>query len=224
MSDDPGVRHEAARRSLAAAARALAADGLVLGTAGNLSARHGEEILVTPTGAVLAGLQPGEVAIVDLAGAHLDGPSGATSELGLHLALYERHGAGAVVHVHSPMATALACVEGLEEVPTVHYGMLDLGGTVRIAPYATFGSEELAEAVLEALRDGRTAALMANHGTVCFGPDLESALSRVRLLEWACGVYWHARAIGTPRVLRPSDLDEVRATIRRLDYGAPQRA
>jgi L-fuculose-phosphate aldolase len=96
------------------------------------------------------------------------------------------------------MATALSCV--LDELPLVHYQMLLLGGPVRVAPYATFGSGELAGATLEAL-EGRSAALMANHGAITYGPDLEAAVEQSRLLEWACTVYWHAASLNTPRAL-----------------------
>jgi L-fuculose-phosphate aldolase len=88
----------------------------------------------------------------------------------------------------------------LDEVPCVHYTMLQLGGTVRVAPYETFGTPELAEAVLTAL-ESRAAALMANHGAVVHGPDLSTAVASTELLEWACTVYWRAAAIGTPHVL-----------------------
>src|SRR5205807_4868607 len=106
---------------------------------------------------------------------------------------------GAVVHTHAPMATALACVLE-DELPCVHYQMLLLGGPVRVARYETFGTPELAEAVIAAL-DGRAAALMANHGAIVFGPDLATAVDHSLLLEWACTVYWRARAIGEVREL-----------------------
>jgi L-fuculose-phosphate aldolase len=128
----------------------------------------------------------------------VEGPFAPTSELDLHLGIYARHGAGAVVHTHAPMATALSCV--LDELPCVHYSMLLLGGTVPVAPYETFGTPELADAVVESLV-GHTAALMANHGAVTFAEDVESAVERMSLLEWACTVYWRARSLGEPRVL-----------------------
>jgi L-fuculose-phosphate aldolase len=189
---------ERQRDEVAAACRRLAEQRLVAGTSGNVSARDGDHVAVSPTGAVLAELEPADVAVVDLGGEVVDGGLAPTSELELHLGVYRRYDAGAVVHTHAPTATALSCV--LDEVPCVHYEMLLLGGPVRVAPYATFGTPELAESVLEAL-DGRTAALIANHGTVAFGADVEGALRATELLEWACGVYWHAAAIGEPRVL-----------------------
>ena len=204
------------RRAVAAAARRLAVEGLVLGTAGNVSAAAGELVVITPTGARLGQLEPEQVAVIDRSGDLVEGPLEPTSELALHLGVYERFDAGAVVHTHAPMATAISCV--VDELPCVHYSMLLLGGTVKVAPYATFGTPELATVVGEAL-EGHTAALMANHGAVAYGADLDAALEASLLLEWACGVYWHARAIGEPRVLDAAQRDAVvRAAVER-GYG-----
>lgn len=205
------------REQVAAAARRLAADGLVAGTSGNLAARAGDHVAVTPTGGVLAELDAEQVTVVDLEGTVVHGDLAPTSELELHLRIMERYGAGAVVHTHAPMATALSCV--LDELPCVHYEMLLLGGTVRVAPYATFGSPELAASVLDAL-EGRTAALMANHGTVAFGADVGAAVRATELLEWACTVYWRARAIGEPRVLDEEQRQAVVDYAVRSKYGA----
>jgi len=204
------------RRAVSEAARRLAAEGLVLGTAGNVSAAAGELVAITPTGARLGELEPEQVAVIDRTGELVDGPLEPTSELALHLGVYERFAAGAVVHTHAPMATAISCV--VDELPCVHYSMLLLGGTVNVAPYATFGTPELATAVGEAL-EGHTAALMANHGAVAYGADLDAAVEASLLLEWACGVYWHARAIGEPRALDAAQRDAVvRAAVER-GYG-----
>ncbi|MER6082116.1 class II aldolase/adducin family protein [Streptomyces sp. NPDC001833] len=186
------------RAAVADVCRRLGAAGLLIGTAGNVSVRVGDRVAVTATGAVLAQLTAGQVTVVDLDGKAVAGTLQPTSELDLHLGVYRRYGAGAVVHTHAPMATALSCV--LDELPCIHYQLLALGGTVRVAPYATFGTPELAESVLAAL-DGRSAALMANHGSVAVGPTLDKAVENALLLEWACGVYQHAAALGTPRVL-----------------------
>src|SRR2546430_7186583 len=149
------MSHESEREHVAAACRRLAAEGLVIGTAGNVSVRSDELVAVSGTGAVLAEIDPEQVTVVDLDGEVVDGEVRPTSEIELHLGVYRRYNAGAVVHTHSPMATALACV--LEnELPCVHYHLLMLGGTVPIAPYATFGTPELATGVLDAL-EGRTA-------------------------------------------------------------------
>ncbi len=132
-----------ARQHVAEAARRLSAHGLVLGTAGNISERVGDEhVAISPTGASLESLTAEQVCVIDYAGEVAEGELEPTSELALHLGVYQRYDAGAVIHTHSPMATALACA--LDEVPVVHYHMLALGGSVRVAPYATFGTPELA--------------------------------------------------------------------------------
>lgn len=213
--------HFAEREQVAAAARRLASQGLVTGSSGNVSLRAGEHLAVTPTGAALAELKASQVTVVDLDGVVVDGDLAPTSELGLHLGVVERYGAGAVVHTHAPVATALSCV--VDEVPCVHYEMLLLGGTVRVAPYATFGSPELAAAVLDAL-EGRTAALMANHGTVAHGADLQAAVRATELLEWACTVYWRAKAIGEPRALDEQQRQAVVDYAVQSRYGAPREA
>ena len=100
----------------------------------------------------------------------------------------------------------------------MHYQMLLLGGTVRVAPYATFGTPELAESVVEAL-EGRAAALMANHGAVIHAADPDAAVESALLLEWACEVYWRATAIGTPRVLDEDDRAAVVAAAVTRGYG-----
>lgn len=186
------------RAAVAAASRRLAAEGLVVGTAGNVSARVDDLVAVTPTGAVLAELEPEQVVVVGLDGRPVSGDFTPTSELELHLGAYRRYGAGAVVHAHSPVGTALACV--LDELPLIHYQMLALGGPVRVAPYATFGTPELARLTLDAL-EGRAVALMANHGMIAIGPDLDGAVANALLLEWASDLYSRAIAVGRPRTL-----------------------
>jgi L-fuculose-phosphate aldolase len=211
---------EQQRERISAASRRLAGQGLVVGTAGNLSERAGQFVAVTPTGATLAELTADEIAVVDLDGEHVHGELAATSELDLHLGVYHRYDAGAVVHTHSPMATSLSCV--VDELPVVHYQMLLLGGPVRVAPYATFGSSELAELSVDAL-EGRSAALMANHGAIAHGPSLEAAVEQSLLLEWACTVYWHAAAIGTPRVLDADQRQAVLSAALARGYGTTRR-
>ncbi len=208
------------REQVAAAARHLASAGLVIGTGGNVSARAEDRVAITPTGAHLEQLDADQVTVVDLEGAMAVGELAPTSELDLHLGVYRRYGAGAVVHTHAPMATALSCV--IDELPCVHYQLLLLGGTVRVAPYETFGSPELAAATLDAL-EGRSAALMANHGAIVYAQDLDAAVENSLLLEWACTVYWRAAAIGEPHVLN-SDVQKavVEAAVER-GYGQQRR-
>jgi len=217
----PGGMLEREREGVAVSANRLAADGLVTGTAGNVSALAGELVAVTPTGARLEELTAEQVAVVGLDGALLDGDLAPSTELGLHLGIYRRGDAGAVVHTHSPFATALACV--IDELPVVHYQMLGLGGPIRVAPYATFGTPELAALTLTALED-RSAALMANHGAIAVGPDLDTAMEQARLLEWACELYWRAAAVGTPRVLGESEQQAFLEAVSRRGYGTTRRS
>jgi L-fuculose-phosphate aldolase len=213
---------QAEREQVAAASRRLAADGLVLGTAGNVSARSQDRVAITPTGAALATLEAEDVTVVALDdGRVLDGALAPTSELDLHLGVYRRYDAGAVVHTHAPAATALACVlDG--ELPCIHYGMLMLGGSVPVAPYATFGTPELAESVIAAL-EGKTAALMANHGAIAYAGTVDAAVEASLLLEWACDVYARAVQAGEPRALSADQQqDVVRAAIER-SYGTTKK-
>ena len=198
---------EAAREQVAAASRRLAAERLVHGGAGNVSVRAGEHVAVTPTGSVLRDLDAAAVAVVDLNGRPLEGPA-PTSELGMHLGVYRTRDARAVVHCHAPIATALSVV--LDELPLVHYELALLGGAIRVAPYATFGTQELADHVLAALED-RHAALMASHGVVTLGATPDEAVERALVLEFCCEVYWRAAAVGAPRLLSQQALDAAAA-------------
>jgi len=218
MGTATGTR--AARERVAQAARRLAAEGLVLGTAGNVSERVDDVVAVTPTGAVLENLAPEQVALVDLDGRSVEGQLEPTSELFLHLGIYREYEAGAVVHTHAPMATSLSCV--LDELPVIHYHQLALGGPVAVAPYETFGTEALAQATLQALR-GRRAALMANHGAIVYAGDAAAAVEDSLLLEWLCGVYWRAAALGAPRTLDAEQCQAVVQAVLERGYGDTRR-
>lgn len=197
------------------ACRSLAHAGLVVGTAGNVSACTGDLIVITPTGSRLSTVTAAEPAVVDRRGRLVAGSLQPTSELPLHLGVYDHHDAGAVVHTHPPKGTAVACV--VDELPCIHYALLALGPTIRVARYATFGTTDLAESVVAAL-EGRSACLMASHGAVTFGRDLRAAMDATELLEWGCGLYVDACACGTPRVLDAGLQREVLEALSR--YGA----
>ncbi|MEV5507377.1 class II aldolase/adducin family protein [Streptomyces orinoci] len=188
-----------------ATARRTASEGLVVGTSGNVSARLGDMILITPSGIPYHRLGPGDVTAVDLDGRQVLGSLTPTSELPLHLAVYRATDAAAVVHTHAVHATAVSTL--VEEVPLVHYMAGALGGPVRVAPYALYGSEELAAGALRAL-DGRTGCLLANHGMLTYGAGLEQAYDRTAQLEWMCRVWLTAAAVPgrTPALLTPEQL------------------
>jgi L-fuculose-phosphate aldolase len=208
--------HEPARARVVGAAHRLAAAGLVIGTAGNLSERTGDHVAISATGARLGRLDASEVTIVDLDGRVVAGELEPTSELALHLEVYRRFETGAVVHTHAPIGCALSCV--LDELPCVHYAMLELGGPIRVAPYRTFGTPELAHVTADAL-EGRRAALMANHGSIAHGADIERAVDHAELLEWLATLYWRAAAIGSPRILDEGALAAVADAVAARHYG-----
>lgn len=204
MSDAPSL--DDARRDLVAFGRRMAPDGLATLTAGNLSCRVGDLVAVTPRGVDYERTEPGHICIVDLDGRPVDAALGPSSELPMHLTVYRLTGAGAVVHTHSHFATAVGIVD--DELPPIHYLLALLGGPVRVAPYATPGSEELAAHMGSAL-EGRSAVLLGNHGAISIGDTLEQAYRRAVLLEWLCGVYYRARLLGEPRLLAAEEIANV---------------
>ncbi len=207
-----------ARNDVARAARQLAEAGLLIGTAGNVSMRTSDLVAVTATGVVLSECTHAQVTLVTLDGEVVDGALAPTSELDLHLGVYADTDATAVVHTHAPFSTAVACV--LDELPVIHYQQLLLGGAVRVAPYATFGTPELASAVRTALVD-RQAALMASHGSVAIGASLDKAVEHALLLEWLAALHHRASALGTPHVLTDEEQTAVVLAAIERNYGAP---
>ena len=208
--------YETERARIVAAGRRLAEGGLVIGSAGNLSVRVGDHLVVTGSGTSLGELTPARLTVVDLDGAVLDGDLAPTSELPLHLAIYRATEAAAIAHAHSPSSIAVGATHDV--LPPVHYATVPLGGVVRVAEYATFGTPELAANVLAAL-EGRVAALMRNHGSVAHGASVEEACGRLETVEWLAEVYRRAAALGTPRLLTSDELDAVADQLTRLDYG-----
>jgi L-fuculose-phosphate aldolase len=137
-----------------------------------------------------------------------------SSETPLHRAVYAATDAGAIVHTHSHFATVLSTL--VDELPPIHYAIHAFGGPVRVARYETFGTAALADSVTEAL-EGRTGALMANHGAIVCGRDLPHAVGLAVTLEWLASVYYHARLAGSPHILSDADIDAVRDQIHGLE-------
>jgi L-fuculose-phosphate aldolase len=197
-------------------------DGLAIGTAGNLSLRLGDTVLITPSGHGYRELTPDDICPVSLASTGngaIDPPRDASSELPLHLAVYAATDAAAVVHTHSPEIVALSAVR--DELPAIHYAITGLGGPVRVAGYERFGSDHLARAAVAALTD-RRAVILRNHGAVSYGASLAQAYDRALILEWLARVYRMACSLGDPHILSAADLDEVAAEMRRRRYGEPR--
>ncbi|WP_324785425.1 class II aldolase/adducin family protein [Streptomyces sp. H51] len=221
------VRAEETRawEDLVATARRTVADGLVVGTSGNVSVRVGDTVLVTPSGVPYDRLTAGDLTAVGLDGRQVLGSLVPTSELPMHLAVYRTTTARAVVHTHAVHATAVSTL--VPELPTIHYMAAALGGTVRVAPYATYGTDELAENMLRALA-GRSGCLLQNHGTVTYGATLEQAYDRTAQLEWMCRLWLTASAVPglSPSLLTAEQLAEVGERLRgygQRDRPAPAR-
>ena len=210
-----GVRL-ADRESLVTYARRMASDDLAPGTAGNLSVRRGGQMAITPSGMPYERMTPADICLVRTSDAALVSGPRPSTETPMHLALYQASHAGAIVHTHSPFVIALSTV--LDELPAVHYAMADLGGPVRVAPYARFGTTQLAAGAAAKLA-GRNAVILRNHGALACGPTLERAYERARTLEWLARVYWYARLAGAPQTLSESALAEVSDAVRSLRYG-----
>ena len=205
------MRMQAEREAVIAYSGRLAGDGLAVGTSGNVSVRTGDVIAITPTGVAYDDLAPEDVCLVDLDGAPVDARLRPSSEVPMHTAVYRATDAGAVVHTHPLYATALSTL--LDELPPVHYLIAQLGGPVRVVPYAPYGTEELARLGVEGLA-GRTAVILANHGATTYGAHLEQAYTRSVYLEWLCRLWSEARKLGEPRLL---DADQVEAA--RIAFG-----
>ena len=207
LSDLPALVAEFARRSVTA--------GLNQGTSGNVSARSPDGFLITPSGRDMTGLGTADVVPVAMDGAAPEGlkPS---SEWRFHRDIYAAFPeADAIVHAHSPFAVALACLR--RNIPPFHYMVAMAGGAdIRCAPYATFGTQALSDAVLEALKD-RRACLMANHGLVAWGRDLEGALALALEVEALCGQYLRCLQVGEPVLLNDAQMAEV--LVKFKDYG-----
>jgi L-fuculose-phosphate aldolase len=212
---------QAEREAVARASRHLAETGLVIGTAGNVSARQGDLVAVTPTGSDLGDVTPEMVTVIDLDGTVVDGDLAPTSEVPLHTGVYKATKALAITHAHAMASTAVSCC--YDELPALHYACLELGGAPRTAAYATFGSQELADNVVEALK-GRNAAMMQNHGSVAYGPTMDQAIHNLELLEWLAELYWRASSMGTPRVLTDKDFEAIITAAIERGYGAMKKA
>lgn len=213
------------RHALAEAGRRLAARGLVVGTGGNLSVRVGDLVAVTPTGGALGELTAAQMTVIDLEGAVADGDLAPTSEVPLHLAIYRGTHSRAVAHTHATTTTAIGLVA--DEIPLVHYAMLNLGGTVRVAPYACYGTDALAAHVVAAL-EFKQAALMRNHGSIATGSSLAKAVDNLELLEWAAQVYYQALLASAvtgqaPRELSKQEQEEVITAALSAGYGTTKK-
>ena len=194
-------------------------DGLTVGTSGNLSIRVGENMAITPSGVDYQGLRPEDICVITLDGIHVDGPDNPSSEVPMHTVVYQFTNALAVVHTHPVYATVVGTL--LPEIPRIHYMLALLGGPVRVAPYAPFGTEKLARNCIVAMKD-RYGVLLQNHGATTYGETLAKAYSRSVYLEWLCRIYCEAKVLGEPRLLTADEFDAAAGAVSTYGQSAPQ--
>lgn len=197
---------DAERRAVAARAPDLAA--LTPGRTGNLSVRRGDRIAITPSGVPYDAITPDAVPVVSTDGERLVGDLDPSSETPMHRGIYGRFDCGAIVHTHSPWATTLALLG--EPLPPVHYMLAAAGGRVPVADYATYGTEALAANVVEAMAEAdASACILASHGLVATGADLDDALETAVSVESVAQVYCQALALGSPEALSSAEMGRV---------------
>ena len=208
--------HSSLCAAIIAAARSLQKHQLGAGTAGNVSARIKQGYLITPTGMDYEALTPAQIVSMDLCGNRAEGDLKPSSEWRFHQDIYaERADVNAIVHTHSPCATALSCTR--QDLPAFHYMVAGAGGSsIRCAEYATFGTQALSDHALAALA-GRRACLLANHGVIALGEDVESAFKMAQLVEELARQYLFSRMAGTPVLLDEAEMNVNLEKFR--DYG-----
>ncbi len=195
------------REQIIDACRRMETSGLNRGTSGNVSCREGDHFLVTPSGVPVEKMTPAGVVAVGFDG-RVIGEGKPSSEWHFHRdILAARPEVNAIVHTHSPHATALACLR--KDLPPFHYMIAIAGGdTIRCAPYALFGTEALSKNAVAALQD-RKACLLANHGLISLGRDLDEAMAIAVEIESLCEQYLIARQVGQPVLLSAVQMREV---------------
>lgn len=200
------------RRAIIDTCREMNATGLNQGTSGNISVRHGDTMLITPSATPYDMMTPEMIAAMPLDGLYGDweGPRKPSSEWRFHLDIMRaRADVGAVVHTHSTFATTLAIAR--KPIPPCHYMIAAFGGTdVRCGGYARYGTAELSAIALEAL-EGRNGCLLANHGMITVGPTLERAMWLAVELETLAKQYYHTLLIGGPVLLSDDEIAETAA-------------
>jgi len=211
----PPTKDREKRQSIIDACLRMNVLGINQGTSGNISLRHGDGMLVTPTSTPYEAMKPEQIVYMHLDGNH-DPAQRPSSEWRFHRdILRARPEVQAIVHAHPPYSTMLA-IMGME-IPPVHYMVAVAGGdTIRCAPYATFGTQELSEHAVRAL-EGRMACLLAHHGMIAVGPSLSKAMWLAVEVETLARQYHGCLQIGTPPLLPKEEIEKVR--VRMAGYG-----
>ncbi len=205
----PKLKHLDLRQAVIETCLRMNAEGINQGTSGNVSVRAGDGFLITASGVPYHKMKPEHVVEMDFDGGYV-GEYLPSTEWRMHLdILHNRPEANAVVHTHSMYATALSCLR--KDIPPFHYMIGIAGGTtLRCAKYAEYGTPELSVVMLKAMKD-RSACLLANHGQIVFGADLDNALWRAGEVETLCHQYWAALQAGKPVILTDRQMTTVLA-------------
>ncbi|MHA1565310.1 MAG: class II aldolase/adducin family protein [Alphaproteobacteria bacterium] len=200
-------KHQKLRRDIIDTCLEMNASGINQGTSGNVSVRIADGMLITPTTIPYNKMTPAQIIPVGFDGSY-DGDIEPSSEWRMHLDIYKaRPEAQAVIHAHPTFSIALACLR--KKIPAFHYMIAAAGGTdIRCAKYATFGTQELSDYMLAALKD-RKACLLGTHGMICFGSSLESGLWLAVEVEALARQYWHACQVGKPYILTAAEMQPV---------------
>lgn len=205
--------HREVRRSICEYGRRLLEDDLTTGTGGNLSVRLDEErIAISPSGIPYEDVTPEQVPIVRTDGTVVEGDADPSTELPMHLTVYERReDVDAVVHTHSPYATTFASLA--EPIPASHYLLAFTGTEVPVAEYETHATRELGEAAADALAESYNATLLRNHGVLTADASLEDAYTVAQMVEYCARIHYQARAIGEPEILPDNEIATLRGKL-----------
>lgn len=216
------MRYRELRKKVASVARKSYTMGLTQGTSGNVSARDPESghVLITPSGVAYETLEPEHIVVVDVNGNVIEGDLEPSSETPMHTSIYRhRDSVFGVVHTHSRFATAFACAN--RPIPAAHYLIAFAGVEIPVADYATYGTHELAQKALEALKPGYKAVLLKNHGVLTVGSSLDEAFTIASVVEYVAEMYYRALQVGEPAILPAA---EVEALMKKFEtYGQPAR-
>jgi L-fuculose-phosphate aldolase len=210
---------EAERRAISEYGRRMLDQGLTKGTGGNISARNGDRIAISPSGMPYDDISPNHAPIVDLQDDAHSGERVPSSERRMHATiLREREDVGAVVHTHSPYATTFASLD--EPVLPSHYLIAFVGDRIPVSGYATYGTADLAELAIDALGDEYDACLLKNHGTIAVGETVEAAFERALMVEYCARIHYQARNVGEPTLLPDDEIDRLRGVFEHYGQSA----
>lgn len=197
---------EAERTKVSELGKEMLEQGLTKGTGGNISARNGDKVAISPSGVPYKEITSDDVPVVDLDGNQVAGEKGPSSEVAMHTGiLREREDVGGVVHSHSPYATTFASLG--EPIPASHYLIAYVGDKIPVAPYERFATPELAEIALDTLGQDYSACLLENHGVVTVGKNVDAAFEVAMMVEYCARIHYQALEIGEPNILSDEEVN-----------------